>query len=50
MDQRINDAGICTSCGEPVVESSNLWHGYEVCDSCLAGLHGAIKFPTRSHR
>jgi hypothetical protein len=38
MDQQTNNEGTCTSCGQAIVESSNSWHGQEVCDMCFSVL------------
>ncbi len=38
MDQKKVDENSCASCGKPIVESANIWHGHAVCDLCFSEL------------
>lgn len=38
MNQQQRNENSCASCGNPIIESANIWHGHEVCDLCLSDL------------
>ncbi len=43
MNQQQDNQNSCASCGKPIIESADIWHGRAVCDLCFSDLQAQQK-------